>query len=196
MDTDHPDFPYPGAFGWRALGYHFPLASTLDIYGLGGVASSDPWIALLAILEEAKTGNFTNVDRVVDCILTARDWVLLRAAVEVLGNTASANCLRAAVEQLRNLIFVENDTTIQIEFSHSLWCSHFLWTVPIISEIYLNMDYRRDAYILPISLAGLLGDNPLPYPEEPVLRTKNTNPLSFINMRSLKTSLGVMRFLF
>jgi hypothetical protein len=163
MNSEQPDFPQRGAFRWRELGYHFQLPPELNLERLGGVGSSDPWITFLSVFEEAKGGNFSNLSRLVNCILTTDDWVMLRAATEVLGDTGSS-CLRSSLEEIYRQ-GLQKDDPVLIEFCRSLWCSHFLWVVPIITEIYLDTQFRNDSAILPINLAQLLGNKYIPFPE-------------------------------
>ena len=162
MDTDHPDFPQHGAFRWKALGYHFQIPSTIHLMDQGGVEASDPWVAFLAVFEQLTNGDFSNTHRVVDCMDTTDDWVLLRAAAEVLGDAGSVGCLKAVLDRFQS----ETNPDIEIEVCRSLWCSHFLWTVPLMMEMYLNAQNRRESAIIPIQLNKLLSSMNIPYPEE------------------------------
>lgn len=166
METDHPDFPQPGAFRWTALGYDFQVPPSVDLAVLGGIASSDPWIALLAILERAKKGDFAAVTRIADCMDKAENWVLLRAAAVLLGDAGSSASLRTALDRFRPYLYEDDDLILQVEFCHALWGSHFLWTVPVMTDLYLRSPNRSESAIIAINLAELLGNEFIPFPEQ------------------------------
>ena len=159
MSTEPPVFLPAGAFRWCELGYSLQLPPTPRLRDLDATGSPDPWLVLLAVFEEAKAGHFANMHRTVDCILEAEDWILLRAAAELLGHAGPSTCLKEALQRLRSEIFDNRDVALQVEFCRSLWCSHLLWAVPVISEIFLEIEDRSEAEIVSINLARLLGSN-------------------------------------
>lgn len=159
MSTDFPVFLPVGAFRWRELGYSFQLDVPLRLRDLDASGQPEPWLVLLAVFEEARAGQFANLHRAVDCMLQASDWALLRAAAELLGNAGTSACLKDALQRLRSEIFDSRDVALQVEFCRSLWCSHLLWTAPVIAKIFTEIEDHGEAEIVSIHLARLLGSS-------------------------------------
>jgi len=190
MNTDHPDFPQPGAFRWTALGYDFQLPASLDLAARGDVISSDPWISLLAILEKAKTGDFSEMIRAVDCMDVAENWVLLRGAAALLGDAGSSSCLRSALDKFRPYLYDDDDIILQVEFSHSLWGSMFLWTAPVLADLYLRSQDRKESAIIAIKLAELLGSEYIPFPEKAGTEDEKWREKILLRYNELKARFG------
>lgn len=158
MNTDDPNFPALGAFGWQALGYNFESPAMTDFD-----AQSDrllnSWDVLLSVLAAAKSGHFSGVDRLIQNIVDAQDWVLLRASAELLGDAGSSACMKLALQRLGSLVFEPQNFVLQTEFCRSLWCSQWLWTVPVILDVHRRINDRVESSTLRVHMDKLLGRN-------------------------------------
>jgi hypothetical protein len=156
MNAERPTFLGTGVFSWNARGYQFSGAPAIGLTGQAALRNDDPWIVLAAVLERARGGDFESLPLLEKCIRNSDNAQLWRASFDLMGDAGSADQLKAMLRAFDNELFEKKDPVVQRHIAYSLSQSLYLWTVPLILELYLKSSDRRETGILTVLLSRLL----------------------------------------
>lgn len=149
--TQRPAF-LQDSFYWKGRGYHYSGSAPAEVLSPDGWMSHDPWIALAAILEHAKRGNYSHVSQLRKWIVDPDcDPTLVSAC---LGLTADAG-LDTDLDFLAELI-LEGPTYLRIEACLAAQWSGVLWLIPFMVEAWRTFARRADRAAVEANLTNLL----------------------------------------
>ncbi|WP_177327719.1 hypothetical protein [Pseudomonas sp. URIL14HWK12:I7] len=149
--TQRPGF-LQDSFYWKGRGYHYSGPAPAEVLSPDGWMSNDPWIALAAILEQAKHGDYSHVSQLRKWIVEPScDPTLVSAC---LGLTADAG-LDTDLDFLAELI-LEGPTYLRIEACLAAQWSGVLWLIPFMVEAWRTFARRADRAAVEANLTNLL----------------------------------------
>lgn len=149
--TQRPGF-LQDSFYWKGRGYHYSGPTPAEVLSPDGWMSNDPWIALAAILEQAKHGDYSHVSQLRKWIVDPScDPTLVSAC---LGLTADAG-LDTDLDFLAELI-LEGPTYLRIEACLAAQWSGVLWLIPFMVEAWRTFARRADRAAVEANLTNLL----------------------------------------
>lgn len=149
--TQRPGF-LQDSFYWKGRGYHYSGPAPAEVLSPDGWMSNDPWIALAAILEQAKHGDYSHVSQLRKWIVDPScDPTLVSAC---LGLTADAG-LDTDLDFLADLI-LEGPTYLRIEACLAAQWSGVLWLIPFMVEAWRTFARRADRAAVEANLTNLL----------------------------------------
>ncbi|WP_177409189.1 MULTISPECIES: hypothetical protein [unclassified Pseudomonas] len=148
---DRPGF-LEGCFYWKGRGYHFAAAPPAQLLAPGAWQDDDPWMALAAILESAKRGDFSHVSRLREVILDEASVPTLVSAC--LGLTADAG-LESDLDFLAELM-IQGPDHLRIEASLAAQWSGVMWLVPFMVEARCALERQADREAVEANISNLL----------------------------------------
>jgi hypothetical protein len=90
-----------GTFIWERRGLFFASSPPVDFAKLD-IASTDPWLAVAAVLERAKGGDFAPLRFLPPMVRLGAPRLFLRACTELLGNVATSIARQGLLELLQS----------------------------------------------------------------------------------------------
>ena len=171
MAAERPGFLGKGVFSWNARGYRFAQTPPLTLMSPSALTNENPWIALAGVLERARGGDFSSLPILVQCIRESDHPVLWRACFELLGDAGSMPIVKTVFHEFRKEVVDLGNAVYERHLAYTLAQSLYLWAVPLMLDIYLGSQDRRETGIITILLsraleedfgpiaAGVLGDD-------------------------------------
>ncbi|MUF04312.1 hypothetical protein GNF76_08190 [Pseudomonas sp. CCM 7893] len=133
--------------------------------------SNDPWMALAAVMESAKQGDYRHASQLRKFILDEDSAPTLVSAC--LGLTADTG-LDADLDFLAELL-IEGPDYLRIEASLAAQWSGVLWLVPFMVEAWRALERRADQEAIEANLSNLLD----PLEDEPEFYGHNLSPIEY-----------------
>lgn len=149
--TQRPEF-LRGCFCWKGRGYHYSGTAPEVVFSLEGCSNGDPWIALAAVMESAKRGDYGQISQL-------RKWILDEGSAPTLvsaclGLIADAG-LDADLEFLAELM-IDAPDYLRVEASLAAQWSGVVWLIPFMVEAWCSLDRRADRDAFEANISNLL----------------------------------------
>lgn len=168
--TQRPGF-LQDSFYWKGRGYHYCGCAPAEVMSPDGWKKDDRWMALAAILEQAKHGDYSHVSQLRKWIVDPDcDPTLVSAC---LGLTADAG-LDTDLDFLAELI-LEGPTYLRIEACLAAQWSGVLWLIPFMVEAWRTFARRADRAAVEANLSNLLD----PIENEPEFFDSGLNEIEY-----------------
>ena len=159
------------SYYWKGRGYHYCGCAPAEVMSPDGWKKDDPWMALAAILEQAKHGDYSHVSQLRKWIVDPDcDPTLVSAC---LGLTADAG-LDTDLDFLAELI-LEGPTYLRIEACLAAQWSGVLWLIPFMVEAWRTFARRADRAAVEANLSNLLD----PIENEPEFFDSGLNEIEY-----------------
>jgi hypothetical protein len=113
-----------GTFDWRINGLHLETPAPFDLLVSAAAADSNPWVALAAALERAKTGDHEAIGRL-GSLLPIGDRALELAVLTLIGAAGTDRHLRVLEQALEG-----NDPDTRLFAADAAALAGRLWLVP------------------------------------------------------------------
>ncbi len=150
MYREPPGF-LAGTFRFSALGYRYSEAPPLDLMASEALDSENPWIALAAVLEHAKTGHWSLLRRVPLLMDPSQSPLLVGSCFRLLGDVGSDY----AIELLQSLLRHESSTYI-VHACQALHHIGYLSLVRSILQAWERLRSQDDREVVALILSEML----------------------------------------
>src|SRR5262245_58284048 len=127
-DTALPEFLY-GTFDWRVNGLHFESDPSIDLLAPAALDHSNPWIVLAAVLQHAKVGDHSRVDRLTKYFHADEPFALKRVSLSLVGDLASERDLKLLEGAMQG-----EDADARAYAAEAAQFAGSLWLVPAMLE--------------------------------------------------------------
>ncbi len=123
---------------------------------------ADPWQALAIAVQEAKTGNFTHLPRVLDLYDPSGDYRFNYHCIIFIGDAGTGSCFERIIAELEHQADPD-DYEVGINYSRALTSRGLLADIPLLVKAYHRHAFFRDAAeIIPSFISSLLEPEPGP----------------------------------
>lgn len=137
---------------WKVDGYFGAPEISPDI-ALPESPMSDPWRVLAIVIARSKSGHFDKISTLMDISTSTEDWLLVATCAEHLGDAGGGDCFDRIVEQLPTTEVFHT----ALHLCRALHLGGRLSDVPVMLETYEKFAEIKDADMIPIWIADLIG---------------------------------------
>lgn len=148
---DRPKF-LEGAFHWKEKGYSYAVPPEIDLGDERSLRHEDPWVALAAAVESAKSSKIPNIDYLKEFANSADTApTLVSAITDFIADAGSRNDLEYLAELL-----IDGPEHLKLVACQSAGWAGEIWLVPFILEALDTMSRQVDRDAIETVLSHLL----------------------------------------